>query len=649
MRKRSWRTPAATSALVVAMVASGCASLPAGGIVQLKTLHGSDGGSAQGVQVLPVPPGPDWSAKQIVRGFLAVSASFDPSHRIAKEYLTPTYERQWKPGWAATVIGAQPAIRNQPAPRHPLPGSSQDVVINVTSPYVARMTTTALPYEAGNLVVSPERTQYQFLITNESGHNRISGINLNGRPTSPRILLMTQPDFDRDYQTRNLYFFPLGTRYFQAGASAKMLIPDPVPIPLQATGVQAVRGLVTSLFNPPPDASWLSGAATTAFPSVPRNVPVPMSVRIVGGIKAVIDLSGAAAKASPAQLRRMAAQLYATLTSSPYSASPAAQIQSVVLKVNHHVVSQPLPPPYANWIPRAGTSSDQLYFQGPAELPAPAVETVKNGKLVPVPLPGELGGAAFDEIAVSPGPAKWAVLAGCAAKRVYLLPQWQGGKVISRTLPADCTSLSWDTHGNLWLSAGKGAFVIRGAGPGGRAPVSHGGAVGTAGPVTKVCFLTCAPSGSTAPTIAKLRVAPDGVRVAMIVQSGSSSQVVLSAITSNPSYVYIGAAKPMRLGSDISDPGALAWLDSDHLLVLDHAGMVNSRIYEVPLSGGSSTQIATPRYAKWLAASWPDADHLPRVVVGITGPQSQVLSFNAGLLNRGWSQVAKGTTPALPG
>ncbi|HEX9030662.1 MAG TPA: LpqB family beta-propeller domain-containing protein [Streptosporangiaceae bacterium] len=634
-----------TAALAVAAV-TGCATLPTSGDVRLGALHGSGGNAGQvGVQILPVPPGLHWPPMQIVRGFLAASASSDNHYVVAREYLTPGYSRRWQPGWAATVLGVPDITQPQPAGR-PLPGSPPGTWIDVTSKYVAKMTTAA-PYEAGNLVVSSGPNDYQFRLTDDNGHYRISDIYLNGHPTSPTILLLTQPDFERDYQTRNLYFFPAG------GTSAHTLIPDPVPVPLQATGAQEVRGLVRSLFSSPPGTSWLNGAAVTAFPG-----PVPMRVRVVGGIKAIVNLGGKAAKAGQARLSRMAAQIYATLTSSPYSPSPASQIQSVVLEVNNRVVRQPLPPPYANWIPRvgAGSPAGQLYFQDTAaELPAPAVETLKDGKPVSVSLPGGVGGAPFTAMAVTPGPPSQAVLAGCVGDKLYLMPRWQGGTQVSRILPANCTSLSWDSSRNLWLTAGGNAYKIPGA-----------GTAGHVGPVTVVYCPACSGTRSTSLAIGMLRIAPDEVRVAMIVHTRSSSQVMIGAISSGPSFTYVGncgvscggkgagrTTKLVPVGTDVPNPSAVAWLDPDHLLVLDHGGSAAAQIYEVPLNGGPSTPLATPRYAQWLAASWPESGSLPQVVVGVTGSrpgsQSEILTFIAGLFNRGWSTVAKGTLPVLPG
>jgi Lipoprotein LpqB beta-propeller domain len=107
----------------------------------------------------------------------------------------------------------------------------------------------------------------------------------------------------------------------------------------------------------------------------------------------------------------------------------------------------------------------------------------------------------------------------------------------------------------------------------------------------------------------------------------------------------------VKVGSDITDPTAVTWLDPDHLLVLGQVGP-RSELFEVPLNGGSSTEIAVPHGVTSVAANWPSAAELPRVVVAVPGEGNdpgRIWISKAGLLNRGWSPVAKGGTPVFPG
>ena len=62
---------------------------------------------------------------------------------------------------------------------------------------------------------------------------------------------------------------------------------------------------------------------------------------------------------------------------------------------------------------------------------------------------------------------------------------------------------------------------------------------------------------------------------------------------------------------------ALTWLDPDHLLVLGRTGSGRTQLYEVPLNGGQSTPIATPRGVTSVTASWPGKQRQPFIAVAI--------------------------------
>jgi len=227
---------------------------------------------------------------------------------------------------------------------------------------------------------------------------------------------------------------------------------------------------------------------------------------------------------------------------------------------------------------------------------------------------------------------------------VSLLPQWQGARATTVMLPASarCTSLSWDSSGNLWAAAGSGIYLLRGA--------SGAGLVRPA--VLTVVCPAC--SGD----ISSLRVAPDGVRVALIERSGAMAKVMVAAVSKGQNFTYLGQTSQMlQVGSDVTDPLRLTWLDPDHLLVLGRPGGSASRpggtaLYEVPLNGTASTDIPVPGGVTWVAASWPRAAQLPRVVVATARTSRQpalIWAATAGLLNRGWSHVAQGGTPVFSG
>jgi hypothetical protein len=638
---RIHRSAAWSVALAVGMAVTSCATLPTNGSVALHTLPGADGQAQHGVQVDPVPPRPGWSAAEVVYGFLAASAAFDNhQHAVARKYLTPRFNRKWSPGWAATIIDSPKVNPLQPPAKFSNPGPPTRV-LELTGKRFATLQTPGQD-QAGSVVMSPGVPKYRFLLVPRARGWRIdSNIDSNLKPVSPTLLMLTSTDFARDYLPRNLYFYsPRGDA----------LVPDPVYIP-QTSPESEVNGLVKALIHPrppsswPPPSSWLWHAATTAFPAGAKLI----GAQVVGGIKAVIDLGGAAARADLDERERMAAQLYWSLTYSPYATQYASSIKSVVLEINNRPVKSPTTS--ASLLPRSPSSS--LYYQAySAQEPEVAALLVGSPTPVPLPLPAGLGNIAFTTMAVSTQPHVPPVIAGCAGRSLYLIKLTAAiqdaaklsaaGKLttVRKRLPAGCSSLSWDNSGNLWITAKSQALVLPTAG---------------ATTLSKAALVDVqVPQLSTAnpPAIPTLRVAPDGVRVAMIVGAGHNKRILVAAISRNASFTFIGQIQQMlRVGSDIGNPVALTWLDPDHLLALSRSGTGRTQLFEVPLNGGESTEITIPVGVTSLAASWPNGP-APHVVIGIAptvNSPGKIEMAKSGWPNPDWVPVAQGTSPVYPG
>jgi hypothetical protein len=635
MIRRRWL--AAAGALLLAVEATACATLPTSGSAQPGTQEGSGGQSQRGVEIVPVPPGRGWSPIDIVNGFLAASAAFDKHHHaVAHEYLTKKFSQRWRPGWAATIIDS-PNVSSAGTRGILNPsGGRPSARVDLTGRHFATLQTAGQD-QAGSVVVSPGSSTYQFYLVQTSGGWRIDSIWLKQKQVSPTVLLLTSTDFERDYQPRNLYFYP-------SGLPTHTLVPDPVYI--QQTGPdQELSGLVKALIHPPPDSSWLWHATTTAFPTGTTL----LGLHVVGGVKAVVELGGRAAKASPGQRKRMAAQLTQSLTQSPYPTQYPSQIRSVLLEINNRPL-RPVTPNYSGWVPRGATSP--LYYQvSGVQEPAVSALPASSSTPVPLPLPGGLGNQPFTAMAVSTAPPGPPVIAGCLGRSLYLIKltaSVQQAKKLSdaklatatKRLPAACTSLSWDDRGNLWVTAQSHTLVLPAAGTVALAKVSLVG-------VQVLPWLQY-------PAITSLRVAPDGVRVAMIVGTGVARRILVAAISRNASVTYVGQTQQtLRVGSDIANPVALAWLDPDDLLALSTSSTGRTQMFEVPLNGGESTEVAIPGGVTSVAASWPSPPPAtPHVVIGIAPTLSspgKIEISKTVLPNADWQPLAKGTTPVFPG
>jgi Lipoprotein LpqB beta-propeller domain/Sporulation and spore germination len=631
---RTLRWLAAPGAVVLGLAATACATLPTSGGVRLGTLQGSSGQAQHGVQIVPAPPGPGWGPADIVNGFLAASGNFDRHrHAVAREYLTPRFSRTWRPGWAATIIDVPRISRPQ---LYKQPGERPTALVGLTGQHFARLQTAGQD-QAGSVVVAPRSSTYQFSLRQVTGGWRIDAIYKNRKSVNPALLLLSSTDFARDYLPRNLYFY-------SSRSTTDTLVPDPVYIP--QTGPESeVKGLVNALIHPPA-SSWLWSAATTAFPRGTRLIKPP---QVIGGIQAVIMLSGAALRADSAQRNRMADQLAWSLTQSPYATQYPSPIRKVVLRIGHHTPLERIAGSYQALVPRG--AANPLFYQV-SGVREPAVSAhAGSAAPVPLPMPAGLGEQPFTEMAVSVAQNPPTV-AGCIGRSLYLIKlaaSVRDAKKLSaatkppavrKRLPADCSSLSWDARGNLWVTANSRTqshtLVLLANGKTSLAKASLVRVVVPWPPSTR---------------IATQRVAPDGVRVAMIVGAGPSKRILIAAISRSAFFTYIAQTpQTLRVGSDITNPVAVTWLDPDHLLVLSRSSG-RTQLFEVPLNGVESTEIPTPRGVTSVAASWPSGPQ-PHVVIGIaatpTSPGTIEMSMT-GLQNPDWQPVAKGTTPVFPG
>lgn len=591
----------AVAAVAVAAVAAGCATVPDSGPVQ------QVGPAQAGVnqeqdysQPIPVGPGQGWSPAHIVSGFLAASASFANNHQVAREYLDPAAKHHWQPGWAVTVVSTTPTPTAVLALPKQLSGQANVVEkVEVTGLRVATLTNT------GQYLVSSgsARHSYNFSLIKVGGQWRIDSL--------PSSLLLTQADFQRVYQPRNLYFVT---------PSGHTLVPDPVFVPQQATNTELATGLVAALKQNP--QGWLEGAAVTGFP---LNSHLATGVRI-NGPNAIVNLLGKAAP-SKRQQEQMAAQLAWTLATGPtVTQSVELQVNGRPLQILHSQYQ--LPQAYQSWLPTQSAAS-RLYYIGAGG----AVRTLLGvgqpggsqvGRIGTVPgAAGATGVPVLTSIAVSRDGRSVAGIAG--GTTVYTTGLSAGARWREWRPPGgQCTSLSWDSHGNLWVAAAGQVWMLpaSGAAP---IPVSLG------------------LPGGTGVTV--FRIAPDGVRAAMIVPGGLSGDhkpvVAVAGIARIGDSVILGPA--VAIGASIPDPVALSWYGADDVVVL--AGSTSSAaVEEVPLNGGQPTTITTQGDVVSMTATSPGSS-TPGIAIGLSDGKIMV-STNLGAFE---PTRAVGRAPVYPG
>jgi hypothetical protein len=591
---------AAVLAAAAGLVAAGCATVPTVG--QPEAVVGAAGEVPQFVQPIPPTPQAGWSPDQVVQGFLAASASFTHNHAAAQKFLTPSARRTFQLGsWAVTVVSGPlngktiplgPASKGQPGLHEVTLQAQQLATIS----------------DIGQYVYDPGTRKYTFALAKVNGQWRINSL-------APSALLLTQDSFADVYQPRNLYFWAPGE---------DNLVPEPVFAPQQDTYAAAAANLVNALLRTNQDEvgqdreTWLATATRTAFPAGTTLIGNKVSI---AGQTAIVNLGGAAARASSGRLALMAAQLFTTLTSTSYS-SPAIA-RHVELKVNGQVQSEHEPSSYLSVLPGAAEGSGALYYLAPngtvTEQNGSAIRAIRNP-------PGH-DQILFTHIAVA-GPPGGQLLAGAVAAGrgcgIYHGPLASSGTLALSTLPAGagpCTSVSWDGRSDIWAVTAAGIWML---------PAGGAKFVSVGSPLL--------PGGSTAPyQVLAIRVAPDAVRVAMLVQvqpsagSPGAPQVVMAAVTHTAAGYLLGPTT-VSVGPSLPDPLALSWLDPDHLVVL-----ARSQLYSVPVNGGALVPIdPAPQGASSVSAAGPT-----HITVGGGGE-----IWTSTGLDQPWGQPIRGTSAA---
>lgn len=555
--------------LILSASVAGCVSVPTGGPVLSSSVTQGPGGQGQHyLQIVPKSPVNGWSPSQIVQGFLLASASFG-YRQIADEYLTPT--AKWNPTWSAYVYSKGPTP-NQPVYPAKGPKNTADVAIsgNVQAS-LSQYGGYAVPHPA-----KPQQAPPPFKLEKIGGQWRIS--------QAPEELLLTSDLFNYDYQLRNLYFFdPTGS----------YLVPDPVYVPLQANSVDLMTGLVDDLIHPPGD--WISpGATMTAFPPGTSLTDVTPN----GGTATVnLDVSagkGSAGKSPATVLKEgeeMSAQLLWTLTG---SGQGGAAVQSVELSVN----GAPWIPPgsqqnpvqhlaQSRWGPAYG-SSDKFYYLDDGNL---VVRNLAQGTTATIARLGNEYYSQNSQIAVSPAPQGSQYVAVLNGGTLYAGPL--GGKLTKQ--PGNgYVGMSWDPNGNLWAITGTAIVMLPGAD-------SPGQPLGQPVPVEVVnSDETINPGPFTA-----LRVAPDGVRVALVVDGSTLS---FGAIVSPPAstrasqQLYKIQLSPFAINlTGNAMFSAVTWYGPDNVITLSQPG---AQLTEYPVNGGTSTPIPSQPAMRSITASW---------------------------------------------
>ena len=619
----SFRRPllAVLAAVAAALAVTGCVSMPSAGPVLSYPVSQETGGqNGQNLQFTTQLPGTGWTPQQMVSGFLIAAAA--NQDQVAREYLAPAERKRWNPSLTTTtyVYQTRPNVLNAaPQPTVPQPagtdgkkggGQPPSAVVQVTGKIQAILSTKdgtyAVPSPSGPNSSGP---QYYTLVKT-GGQWRISA--------APSVLLLTQAQFADDYDLRNLYFFDPTDHY---------LVPDPVYVPLQASASTLTTRLVDYLKSPPGD--WLAeGATETAFPPDAK-----VNATLADNL-ATVNVTGTISKAQRAQV---ASQLLWTLVGSGQAGS---QVTSVVLIVN----GKPFYP--------SGSTANPVETQSQASYgPATGASAATAGQLVyyldsagdvysnRVGVAGVAGkqtlvakiGAGYGQIAVSQDGKYLAALRG---QELYIGPIHGP---LARQQGSGYTTLSWDPNDNLWTTTGtdEQIFVFR-----------AGAALNSRQAKPIEVTVTSGANIVSADQFTALQIAPDGVRVAMIL---NADELSFGAIVWAPGRgPGLGSVRiqlsPFNVGDLTSGFDQVTWYGADNVITL---GGPTSTLTEYPVNGGTPTSQMLDQTVQSITASPGQA-----LIAGVTKDEM----IEASNLTGAWAPIAtsagtpvKGISPTYPG
>lgn len=258
-------------ALFAALALAGCASIPSSGAVNA----GIELGDSNTIELDILARGPQDgdSQEQILQGFLAAAASPQLDYRIAREFLTASFSKDWKPDSASTV--------DQPADR------SLSVTSETAMSLRIKPVATVADDGVFTAAVSGAAETRNYSFEQVAGQWRISA--------APQGIVIDQPTFGIVFGKYALEFF---------SPDGQFLVPDVRWFARRETTQTAI---VRALVAGPVD--WLEAAVTSAVPAAARldadSVPV-------SGSTATVNLAVDTVP-SAETLSRMQTQLQASL------------------------------------------------------------------------------------------------------------------------------------------------------------------------------------------------------------------------------------------------------------------------------------------------------------------------------------------------
>lgn len=599
------RTPGHAVAYVACGVVllAGCASMPDSG-----DLRGVDSTPRQDTQVrvFAMPPQEDAEPLDIVQGFLEALTSDDPNYETAKKYLTGPVAKEWQPELSTTVLDDGPGAESEPSVGREETG---DASFELTGTRVAMVDAQQSYSPASGEYREPVHlTQDQ-----KTKQWRIDRL--------PAGVVMGKSDFQRNYMSVNKYYFASNTA--AATATRTTAVADPVYV---RERVDPMTQLVRSLLNGP--TTWLAPVVRSSFPTGTGLGKGATSLTPDDQNKLTVPLNAKAARVNSDKCDEMASQLLFTLQ----NLTPT--VDEVELQAGGKQLCA-LKEKEADGVAMRGSvqEPEYLYFvDGKHRL----VRIEAGRDASPDPVPGALGEGDTDlrSVAVSRD-EHTAAGVGIDGKALYVGSLVSGASLgdpvlVSAGKTADdrLTAPSWDAGGDLWVADRNPEdprLLVLQEGSGEPLKVDAPGLDGR---------------------IKDLRVAADGVRIALVVEKGDKQSLLIGRIEregKSGERPTIAIQELRSATPGLEEVTTMSWAGDSRLVVVgrEHGGVQQMRYVQVDGSTPEGPAPAALTGVKEIAAS--EDDRLPLVAYSEDG----IVRLPSGAQ---WQKVdADGTAPVYPG
>ncbi|MFF4492370.1 LpqB family beta-propeller domain-containing protein [Streptomyces sp. NPDC001544] len=584
---------------------AGCASMPDSG--DLRDVESTPRQDTQ-VRVFAMPPAEGAQPWEIVQGFLEALTSDDPHYDTARKYLTPDAARHWRPEQSATVLADGPDIEPDGRPGGRANTGSRSYTLAGDS------VATLDEHQAYAPADSPYSKKVRLALDAKTKQWRISGL--------PQGVVMGQSDFQRNYKSVNKYYFASNTSIGATGQP--VAVADPVFV---REGVDPMTQVVRSLISGP--TTWLSSVVRSSFPTGAALRKGTASLTPDDQNKLTVPLNGKASHVGTVRCAEMATQLLFTLR------DMAPVVDTVELRGADGRRLCDLgegQAEHTTW-DAAAKSPEYLYFLDDKHRVVRMAG--HSGGTSAAPVPGALGeaGKELRSVAVSRD-ERTAAGVGIDGKSLYVASLSPGSPLGDPLVTSQgatehdrLTTPSWDARGDLWVAdrdPHRPRLLLLEQGRG--EPVS-------------------VQTPELPGRIKDVRVAADGVRMALVVEKGDKQSLLVGRIERDERSAghSVSVTELRSVTPELEQVTAISWAGDSRLVVAgqEHGGVLQMRYVQIDGSTPDGPAPAALSGVRAITAS--EDDQLPLVAYSEDG----IVRLPSGAQ---WQKVVKeGSAPVYPG